>query len=107
METGNDLETYDPNIMLFQPIIDSLEVRFSLSEFVPIRKIDFVDNLKFITVQKDGKEFLTEIDFVIPSQNINQAESIGKRKARLLCNLISYKCKKGIIPNYKGYRLRY
>jgi hypothetical protein len=89
------------------PKIDSIEVRFSLSESVPIHKIDPVDDPKFITIQRDGKKFLTEIDFVIPTQDINQAESIGRRKARILCNLISYKCKRGTIPNYKGYRLRY
>jgi hypothetical protein len=93
--------------VLPQPKIDSIKVRFSLSELVPIHKIDVVDDPNFITIQKDGKKFLIEINFVIPTQDINQAESIGRRKARLLCNLISYKCKKGIIPNYKGYRLRY
>jgi hypothetical protein len=44
---------------------------------------------------------------MIPTQDFDQALSIGRRKARLLCNLISYKCRKGILPNYKGYRLRY
>jgi hypothetical protein len=93
--------------MIPLPKIDSIEVMFSLSEEVPIHKIDFVDDPKFITIQKNGKEFLTGISFVIPTQDTNQAESLGRSKARLLCNLISYKCKKGTIPIYKSYRLRY
>jgi hypothetical protein len=92
---------------LFSTKIDSIEVKFSLSEFVPILIVDSINDPKLITIQKEGKEYLTEIHFVIPTQDVDLAESVGRRKVRLLCNLISYKCRRGIIPIYKGYRLIY
>lgn len=54
---------------LFSTKINSIEVKFSLSDFVPILNIDPIDDPKFITIRKEDKEYLTEIHFIIPTQD--------------------------------------
>jgi hypothetical protein len=87
--------------------IDTIEVRFSLSQAVPIHGLSRVKDLKFILTQKDGKDYLSEIIAITSGKNVDESISIMTEKVRRLCNLISYKCKKGYIPIYHGYLIKY
>jgi hypothetical protein len=94
-----------------QPIppieIDHVEVRFSISPNVPTIRIDDVDNLKFRLTEKEGKNCLSEIIMVVSANNINEAVSKAMNKVRPLCNLISFKCKQGVVPAYVGASIMY
>jgi hypothetical protein len=74
--------------------IDNIEVRFSLSREVPTVRIDNVHDLRYIFTKKEGKDYLSEIVLVVPTKNIDEAVSKATKKVRLLCNLISFKCRK-------------
>ena len=45
--------------------IEHVDVRFSLSEKVPITRIAHIENLKFIRTQSKDKEYLSEIVITI------------------------------------------
>jgi hypothetical protein len=87
--------------------IDNIEVRFSLSPEVPTVRIDNVHDLRYTFTKKEGKDYSSEIVLVVPTKNIDEAVSKATKKVRLLCNLISFKCKKGVVPTYAGTLIKY
>jgi hypothetical protein len=87
--------------------IETIEVRFSLSKEVPIQSIDSVSNIEFRLNQKNGRNHLSEIVIKMQIDNLNLAISEAITKVERLCNFISFKCRQGIIPTYRGFLVRY
>jgi hypothetical protein len=50
---------------------------------------------------------LSEIIAITSGKNVDESISTMTERVRRLCNLISYKCKKGYIPIYNGYLIKY
>ena len=87
--------------------IQHIEVRFSLSQEVPVLRIANVSNLKFRLIRKEGKDYLSELAVLVSNSDISESVSIAIERARRLCNLISFKCRKGIITIYRGFLVTY
>ena len=66
-----------------------------------------MSNLKFRLIRKEGKDYLSELAVLVSNSDISESVSIAIERARRLCNLISFKCRKGIITIYRGFLVTY
>lgn len=87
--------------------VKNVEVKFLIRDEVPVDKIEYANDFEFRMVQKDGKNYLSEITLVVNNGDEESAISEALSKANLLCDLISFKCKRVVIPTPTNFLTTY
>lgn len=87
--------------------IDTIEIRFSLSQNILVSKIEDTEFIKFKLERSDKRDYLSGINVITSSLSPEEAISNASEKAGALCNYISFKCKLEVIPKFSGYLTTY
>jgi hypothetical protein len=87
--------------------IDTIEIRFSLSQNIPVSNIEDTEFIKFQLERSDKRDYLSGINIVTSSLSPVEAISNASEKAGALCNYISFKCKLEVTPKFSGYLITY
>jgi hypothetical protein len=87
--------------------IDTIEIRFTLSQNIRVKKIEDTQDIKFKLEKADNGNYLTGINIIKSSLSPEEAISSASEKAGALCNYISFKCKIETSPKFGGYFIRY